>query len=76
MLPTMLLMKTIKYKIKKVIQQSNGYPNYTQMEYLIAIKHLLKEELSNAELDYIKRNKINLNSWIMNITVDLTKDNF
>lgn len=69
-------MKTIIYKIKKIIQHSNGYPNHTQTEYLIAVKHLLNAELSNNETAYIKKNKINLNTWIMNITVDITKDQF
>lgn len=69
-------MKTIKNKIKNVIEESNGFPNYTQREYLDSIRLLLKEELSNKELEYIKFKNIDLDKWIMEITEDVTGDLF
>jgi len=73
MLPSMI---TIKSKIREVIQRSNGFPNYTEREYLDVIRLVLNEILSNEELAYIRENKINLDQWVMDITRDLTKDLF
>ena len=69
-------MKTIKSKIKKVIQGSNGYPNYTRREYLKAIRLVLNEKLSKEELDYIESIKIYLDQWIMEITEEVTNNFF
>jgi predicted house-cleaning noncanonical NTP pyrophosphatase (MazG superfamily) len=69
-------MKTIKNKIKVVVQWSNGFPTYTQREYLDSIRLLLNEKLSNDELHYIQDKKINLDAWIMEVTKDLTEDLF
>lgn len=39
-------MKSIKSKIKKVIQKSNGYPDFTRNEYLEHIRlHLNNQRL-------------------------------
>ena len=69
-------MRTIKSKIKKVIQGSNGYPNYTRREYLKAIRLVLNEKLSKEELDYIESIKIYLDQWIMEITEEVTNNFF
>lgn len=69
-------MKTIKNKIKSVIQGSNGYPNYTQREYLDAIRLILNEEFSNKELEYIESKNIDLDQWIMEVTEEVTSDLF
>lgn len=69
-------MKTIKNKIKSVIQESNGYPNYTQREYLDAIRLILNEEFSSKELEYIKSKDIDLDQWIMEITEEVTSGLF
>lgn len=69
-------MKTTKNKIRRVIQGSNGYPNYTPREYLDTIRLVLKEELSNKELEYIKAKNINLDQLIMEITEEVTSDLF
>lgn len=67
-------MKMIKSKIKKVIQRSNGYPNYTQHEYLDAIRLILNKEFSDEELENIKMKNIDLDKWILEITEKVTDD--
>jgi hypothetical protein len=69
-------MKSIKSKIKKVINGSNGFPNYTRREYLDSVRLLLNEEFSNDERVFIRRQKINLDEWIMEITTEITKNLF
>lgn len=69
-------MKAIKNKIKKVIRESNGFPNYTKQEYIEAIRHMLNEEFSNEELAFIEHKKIDLDKWIMAITKEITEDLF
>lgn len=69
-------MKSIKNKIKKVIKESNGFPNYTRREYLDSVRLLLKEEFSNDELKFIQSQKVNLDKWIMEITTEVTEDYF
>lgn len=69
-------MKTIKSKIRQFIRESNGYPNYTQREYLDAIRLSLNEEFSNKELEYIESKNIDLDQWIMEITEEVTSDLF
>jgi hypothetical protein len=69
-------MKTIRNKIKDVIQRSDGFPGYNDIEYVDAVRLLLNEELSNDELDFIESKKVDLNKWITDITKELTKDLF
>lgn len=69
-------MKTIKNKIRNVIKESNGYPNYSQREYLDAIRFALNQELSVKEFQYIESKNINLDKWIMEITAEITEGLF
>jgi len=69
-------MKAIKNKIVKVIRESNGFPNYTIQEYTRAIRHILNEELSNDELEFIERKNIDIDKWIVAITKEITEDLF
>jgi len=69
-------MNNIKNKIKKVIRESNGFPNHTTEEYINTIHHLLSEEFSNDYLELIKCKKIDLDKWIMAITKEITEDMF
>ncbi|MBY0315404.1 MAG: hypothetical protein K2Q26_07785 [Bdellovibrionales bacterium] len=69
-------MKTIKNKIKSVIKESNGYPTYSQREYLDAIRLILNEGFSSKELEYIESESIDLDQWIMEITEEVMSDLF
>lgn len=64
----------MKNKIEKIIQSTNGLPNFTQREYLKYIRTLLLEQLSDNERAMIKSKKINLGMWIMEITQEITED--
>ena len=55
---------------------SNGYPTYTQREYLDAIRLVLYEEFTIKELKYIETKNIDLDQWIMEITKEFTIDLF
>lgn len=75
-MPTLSPMKTIKSKIKKIIQESNGYPNYSQRVYIDTIRLILNEEITKKELKYIHSKNINLDLWIMDLTEEVTRDLF
>jgi hypothetical protein len=69
-------MKSIKSKIAEAIKKSNGFPNFTRHEYLVSVRLLLNDELSEDELDFIQDYKIDLDKWIMEITKEITEDQF
>lgn len=69
-------MKSIKSKIAVSIKKSNGFLNFTRREYLDSVRLLLNDELSDDELDFIQDHKIVLDQWIMEITKEITKDQF
>ena len=66
----------MKNKIEKVIQSTNGLPNFTQREYLRYIRTFLLEKLSDNEMAMIRSKKIDLDEWIMEITREITEDLF
>ncbi len=67
-------MKTIKNKIQKIIKESNGFPHYTQDEYIEAIRLLLNKELIYKEIHFIQSQNVNLNKLIMKISDEITDD--
>jgi hypothetical protein len=69
-------MKMIKHKIIAVIQNTDGLPNYTQREYLKFIRSYLLDGLSENEMTMLRKNKINLDKWILEITHEITEDLF
>lgn len=69
-------MKTIKSKIITVIQNTNGLPDYTQREYLKFIRTYLLDSLSENEVEMLRNNKINLDTWVLEIAQEITEDLF
>lgn len=65
-------MKTIKNKISKLIESTNGLPNYTLCEYLDVVRNLLYQQLTYEEIRLIKKYKINLDAWIIEATTKIT----
>lgn len=73
-LPTYHQMTKTKHKIKKVIRSTNGLPNFTQKEYLKYIRAYLSDQLSHNEIEMIRREGIDLNCWILEITREITSE--
>lgn len=73
-MPTLPQMKALKCEIKKAVLESGGYPNFTKLEYLDAIRHTLFNRLSNEQIRLINSKNIDVDSLIMKITADLTKE--
>ena len=66
-------MKKTKNKIKIAILCANGLPNFTQRQYLKHIRTYLLDQLSDNELEMIRKEEIDLDYWILEITQEITE---
>jgi hypothetical protein len=69
-------MKTLRSEIKKAVLESGGYPNFTKREYLDAIRLIIFNRLTDQQIEYIRREDIDVDALIMKVTADLTKNIF